>query len=208
MPATPTSPRVEALREALANGQPDVLAAFWAEMQARHTPLFESAADDETQVLATFLWRGDSDTRHVLLFCSIIAFSPDSSHNKMQLLEGSDVWFMTLPVRRDLRATYHFSPNDPLKPALAYVSAADYTAWAATYWQTDPLNSTDGYLFPADDETPGDQPVTVSVICGPDAAPQPYVAERPDVSKGTVALQYLVILNMRDEDDVISSAKG
>ena len=69
MPATPTSPRVEALREALANGQPDVLAAFWAEMQARHTPLFESAADDETQVLATFLWRGDSDTRHVLLFC-------------------------------------------------------------------------------------------------------------------------------------------
>ena len=56
------SPRLAVLHQALADGQSGALAAFWAEMQTQHTPLFEPIPGNDSPLLATFLWRGDTET--------------------------------------------------------------------------------------------------------------------------------------------------
>lgn len=177
------SPRLEALRQAIEAGNTEAVKVFWEEMKAQGTPLLETIEDNNDHVQATFLWRGDEDLTHVMVFSPVVGSSNDYTSNLMVRLEDSDVWYLTRRIRRDLLTTYYFSPNDPR------ATCSPITDWTALVknWRTDPLNSAT-YFYPADDEDPDDIPVEVSIISGPDTRPQPHVAERPHVPKGKLEL--------------------
>ena len=61
-----SSPRVEALRRLIASGRATT-DAFWSEVAKEGTPLIEPSNEQDKHQLVTFLWRGTSETRSVLV---------------------------------------------------------------------------------------------------------------------------------------------
>jgi enterochelin esterase family protein len=157
----------------------DVLAAFWAEVRERGTPLVEPVANDPQAALVTFLWRGTPKQPNVLIFGG-----PGGRHlDRVQMarLGESDVWHKTYRARHDLCTTYLLSPDDPLTPLTGDV---DWAARMAT-WRPDPLNPR-AFSIPRDEEDPDDREWTTSVIELPGVPPQPWRERRTDVPAGEV----------------------
>ena len=106
------STEIVALREALEDGHDGALDAFWESVERRGTPLIEHG--DGGTVLATFLWRGSSQTRSVLLERGRFTYQQPVGGSLFSHIEGTDVWFKTLRLPRDARFTYRLAENDPL----------------------------------------------------------------------------------------------
>lgn len=151
------SPRIAALREKAAAGEWAALSRFWSEVDKQGTPLVEPI--DRENVLVTFLWRGGDKTKGVVILGSVANKSP------MERVAGTDVWFHSLPVRRDARFTYRLAPN------------ADPKADGFPTARIDPRNKKP---FPA-------SAPLLSLAEMPDAPAQPWVAKRPEVAAGKVA---------------------
>ena len=80
------SPRIKTLRERLQQNEVQEIKAFWREIAERGAPLIESVAGDERHRLVTFLWRGQEDTRHVVIIGGVVprwAYSKDSAEQKL-----------------------------------------------------------------------------------------------------------------------------
>src|SRR5262249_50700574 len=87
--------------------------AFWKEIGPNGSPLIEPIKDDPdnrftTRRFATFLWRGNADTRRV--FLSLPNCSPDPLDCFLHHLEGTDIWYRTLRLDHRLRTTYLLTP--------------------------------------------------------------------------------------------------
>lgn len=181
MPESPelTSPRLRALRDALAAGKPKAMNHFWDEIAAWTAPLVEPDPDDPTVSLVTFLWREREPTSHVAL---IEWFSPGEVSTKlMTRLPGTDCWYRSYRLRSDLRTEYRFGPNDSLLPR------AEETDWDTRMrsWRRDPLNA--AVIFDPDTfDSPLDDTSAWSILSLPDAAPQPWNAPRPGVASGRI----------------------
>jgi enterochelin esterase family protein len=162
------SPRIAALRRALAGGDRDALPAFWRSVAERGTPLVEPVPDDTRYALVTFLWRGGEDTRNVVVVGGVADrdVAEDFAHHQMARLPGTDVWFRTYRTRVEAHFVYRLSPNDSL------ISAADVTDWHAqeATFQADPLNR---QPYQSEDGE------SCSVACLPGAAPQPWSEAEP-----------------------------
>jgi enterochelin esterase family protein len=132
---------MQALATAVRSSQAMAVDSFWAEIKQKGTPLVEPMSGKKDYVWLTFLWRGDEKTNNVVLVGNLVTGNLATGHpydNRLSQLAGSDVWFLTLPMRNDLRATYRFSVNDSLtKPNLSDEVAAR-KLWAG--YQKDPLN--------------------------------------------------------------------
>ena len=75
------SPRIVALREQLEAGERGAADAFWATVAAQGKPLVEAIAGTDDAFLVTFLWRGTSATRNVLLSRGRFTFQhPPQNH--------------------------------------------------------------------------------------------------------------------------------
>src|SRR5688572_24397261 len=61
-----SSPRIETLRKEIASGRATT-DAFWSEVAKEGTPLMEPSNEGDKHQLVTFLWRGTSQTRSVLV---------------------------------------------------------------------------------------------------------------------------------------------
>src|SRR5262249_8666025 len=59
------SPRIQSLRAEIAAGRST--GAFWKEMAEHGTPLVEPFDSDDKYYLVTFLWRGQHETKNVLV---------------------------------------------------------------------------------------------------------------------------------------------
>jgi hypothetical protein len=57
------SPRINALRAAVAAGKPGSIDSFWEEVEKEGAPIIEPLRGDDKNMLVTFLWRGSPDTR-------------------------------------------------------------------------------------------------------------------------------------------------
>ena len=165
------SPRLIALRQALPDDPTGVLAAFWSQMKREGTPLIEPLAGDEIHALATFLWRATGSHDNVMLVCDAVG-GTDFPVRPMQRLGNTDLWYLTLKVRRDLRTIYGFAPDC----ALAHERSVE--VWD-TFWATageeryvlDPLNPR---CFNGDG----------SLLELPVALPEPWARRAPDVPAG------------------------
>jgi enterochelin esterase-like enzyme len=182
--SSPQSPRVAALQQAIAAGDHAALDAFWREVAEQGAPLVEPIADDDCQVLLTFVWRAAEPVDRVLVFGG--PAPGDMVSNRMLHLAGTDLWHLTFRVRKDLRTTYRLSPNDSLVP---FAEVKDWKDWAVRVatWRPDPLNPRT-FVFAKDEEEPNGFEQVVSVIELPDAPTQPWSDARPGVPAGRVEL--------------------
>ena len=161
------SPRLRALAAQLDTGNGKALDQFWEEMEAETTPLIEAIEGDENHVWLTVVWRGDKQTENVLLVGGLARDHP--LENTLDRLFETDLWFRTYWTRTDLRATYQFSPNDPL----VMVPMDDPKAVAAQRknYRRDPLNP---HKYGA------------SLIELPDAPEQTWIKPNPEAPKGEI----------------------
>jgi len=157
------SPRIERLRAELASGVTST-DAFWAEIKASGTPLVEPFGEKHS--LVTFLWRGTTDTRNVLVYLSDFTGVRPQDY-LMRHLGNSDVWFLTVRLPPTARFLYALSPNDPLNSAfLGGLSGSSI--------QLDPLN-------------PKSIPGIRSIAELPAAPPQPWIVKNPEIPSGIVS---------------------
>ncbi len=175
----PESPRIHLLRVSLANGDTAALDAFWTRAEAEGSPLVEPIDGDEVHRLVTFVYRAAQPLENITIFPGIGRYA-DTAFHRMEQLDGTDLWYRTYCVRRDLRAAYHFSPNDPMQ-RVSELSIAEQEAYyveRARAWITDPLNPNQTAF------TPGQAPQSYVEL--PDAPPQPYIEKRDGVPEGTI----------------------
>lgn len=176
MTESPSSKHVEALTTRVASADAEV--EFWDEVAAKGTPLIESIESDDRHVLVTFLWRGDAQTENVLLLSPWSEEKP--ADNLMERVPGTDVFFRTYKARSDVRGSYQFRVNDPLRP-WSEMSPQELDEYFHSL-VPDSLNP-DRLRWPAFGPYPEE---VVSVVTLPHAPPQPWSEERENIPKGTV----------------------
>jgi enterochelin esterase-like enzyme len=80
------------------------------------------------------VWRGDRETRNVVVISSLALVDFDDA--VMRRIPETDVWFKTYRMRNDARMSYRFAVNDTLVPL---DKEGDFFARMKS-WQTDPGN--------------------------------------------------------------------
>lgn len=179
----PVSPRIEVLRNELAEGNREALELFWQEVAATGTPLIEAIEGEPDYCLATFLWRDQGDTENVVAVSSAMAEWRDWQKHLLAHLPESDLWYKTYRFRSDLRTIYWLSHNDPLSDLDEHGNLKDRMAT----FQPDPFN-THPHTYPKDEEIPDDEDWNFSILELPDAPPQSWMLPRPGVPQGKVEM--------------------
>jgi len=174
---TATSPRLQRLQEELEAGKKGFLRSFWKEIKAQGTPLVEKIEGGDGHRLVTFLWQASED----LLSVSLVSLMTNPSQYYMALIPDTDIWYLSLRLPSDLRATYQFFPV--VRSASAQKS--EKSAWDT--YLPDPLNP-NIFSFYTEDEDPTGVKFARSVLELPDASPQPWIAPQEGVAKGKVHL--------------------
>jgi enterochelin esterase family protein len=159
------SSRLRQLAAAVASGETDAVAAFWAEMKQKSTPLVESIEGQDEHVLVSFLWRGDESTRSVVLVGGAAIGHPFD--NRLSQLPSTDVWYRTVRMRDDLRTLYRFLINDPRTDS----SVAAGAVVEGTVSKPDPSNPR--------------RQIAGSLVELRRAPPQPWIQKQSDAPKGT-----------------------
>jgi len=131
-----SSPALKRLRKQIDSGDPRSLRNFWNSVSAAGTPLIETIPDEPEFSLVTFLWRGDGNTRNVVVFDGVAGFE---AKDQMTNLAQSDVWYRSYRVRSDARFAYNLSPNDSLQP-FSEVKTDEQMQRRLAMLQVDPLN--------------------------------------------------------------------
>jgi enterochelin esterase family protein len=177
---TGISPRLQRLQEDLRDGDKESLQLFWNEIKEQGAPLVEEIEGDSQHRWVTFLWQANANLINVTLVSLLV--SPTTY--PMKLLPKSDIWYTTLRLPSDLRATYQFFPNEVAAPT----KESPGPRWS--YYKPDPLNP-HTFAFYTEDEDPTEVKLTRSVLELPDAPSQPWVAPQEGVLKGKVHLHTL-----------------
>jgi hypothetical protein len=167
------SSRIAALQTQIQKGNQSALNQFWQKVKKTGTPLIETIPGDKQNVLVTFIRRGTSDTRNIVVFFQSGGVNP--ADNQMSKLPDSDVWYRSYIFPKDVRFLYSLSMNDDLTPLNA--PNIDFMKRFANL-HPDPLNPKH---FPTNVK-PG--VVIQSVVEAPNAPPQPWVVRRAGVFAG------------------------
>ncbi|MEV4263119.1 enterochelin esterase [Kribbella sp. NPDC049584] len=155
---------------------PDRTEEFWADIAVQGAPLVEPVAGEDGDLWLTFLYRTTDAIGGVSVFGGPAGWDPP--RNQMRRLGGTDVWYLTVRVRGDLRCTYRLAVDDVETPDL------DWRERTAE-WFADPLNPA-RFVFPADEALGSDETV-VSLVELPDAPAQPWIAPRSGGRQGELA---------------------
>jgi enterochelin esterase family protein len=185
IPAAPESPRIAELLERLRRGDSTALVAFWERAASERTPIIEPIPGDSARVLETFVYRDATPLTNVVVSGGVAGWV--DALTVMQHVAGTDLWYKTVPARKDIRIWYQFRRNDSLFPW--FVDPDFSKRWAAGF--ADPLNPTVEQL-PAGPR---------SVFEGPSATPQPWVALRPGVARGQLVAFKLPSSHLKERRD-------
>jgi enterochelin esterase family protein len=103
------SPRLQALRSALAQDSGRALDSFWNEVKTK-APLVERLDEHQGYALVTFLWRGEPRTQHVFVDGQLGQLTGTRpADNAMTQLAGTNLWYRSYWLRSDVRTIYRFS---------------------------------------------------------------------------------------------------
>jgi enterochelin esterase-like enzyme len=182
----PESPRIAELRERLRRGDSTALATFWARAASERTPIIETIPGDSARVLATFVYRDTTPLSNVVISGGVAGWV--DALTVMEHVAGTDLWYKSVPVRKDIRIWYQFRKNDSLFPW--FVDPNFPKRWAAGF--ADPLNPKVEVL-PAGPR---------SVFEGPTATPQPWVVARPGVAHGKLTAATLTSSHLHEQRDL------
>ena len=120
--------------ERLRRGDSTALATFWARAASERTPIIETIPGDSARVLATFVYRDATPLSNVVISGGVAGWV--DALTVMEHVAGTDLWYKTVPVRKDIRIWYQFRKNDSLFPW--FVDPNFAKRWAAGF--ADPLN--------------------------------------------------------------------
>jgi enterochelin esterase-like enzyme len=174
------SPRIAELYRRLEAGDTAAGEAFWQRLTREGTPLLETLEADTEHLLLTLVWRAEEPVRSVVVVPGLESnWHPE--RNRLEQVPGTNLWHRTWRVRRDLRTTYAFSPDDPLRPLheLKQEEEALYFAERMKAWRPDVLNPR---RFSPHPSLP-----SMSVIELPEAPGQRWTERLPDVPEGQLA---------------------
>lgn len=175
------SPRIKALKTALDQGQSNAVQAFWQDIKTKGAPLIEPLEGNEKEMLVTFLWQGNANTKNVGVMWFPFALQEPDEYRLIRLGE-TNVWYKSLPVDKRKRFIYQLAENVPaLHPSQKLSDKALTFTFVAA--QADPLNSKH-WLDPEDPDVP--EHLGFSAVEMPGAPPQPWVAPRKGVPTGKV----------------------
>lgn len=169
---TVASPRLRTLVTEVAARGARAAEEFWRELAATGAPLVERHPTDPSRRLVTFVWRAAERFTEMVVAGS--ALGSDLSRNRLRPLPGTDVWFVTRDLPADLRTVYHFAIDPPAG-----------TSGGRAHARRDPLNPRE-FVYPADPEQPGSTDYRISLLELPDAVPEPWLAPRSGVPRGTL----------------------
>jgi len=172
-----TSPRLQQLQDDLEAGKKGTLGSFWKEIKEQGAPLVEGIEGDSRHRLVTFLWQASGD----LLSVSLVSLLTNPSKQYMRYIPDTDVWYLSMQLSSNLRATYQFFPEER---SASVKGSSDTTQ---DIYLPDPLNPN---IFPfyTKDEDPTGVKLARSVLELPDASPQPWITPQEGVAKGKVHL--------------------
>jgi hypothetical protein len=157
--------------------------SFWNRLQKSNgAPLVEPLDSCSESKLVTFLWR----TETPIVRLTLISLLADREHSAFTRLGDTDLWTLSCPVGRDVRATYQFFPEseEDIKHPVT-----DMLERFAKY-RHDPLNPRT-YVFEKDEEDPNGFELTRSVLEMADAPAQPWNARRPESPEGRMEMHRL-----------------
>jgi len=174
------SPQLNRLQQELQSGNKEAFKDFWKRIKEQGTPLVEEFENDTAECLVTFLWRVSGDEKSVAL----ISQMTNPTTYPLTRLPNTDLWYVTLQLPANLRATYQFFPDD-----LPASTKGTFDAPLAHY-RPDPFNLKT-FTFFDDKEDPTGMNLTRSVLELPKAPTQPWVEPQELVSKGKVQLHQL-----------------
>jgi enterochelin esterase-like enzyme len=177
---TVISPQLQRLHQELVSGHKEALQFFWNRIREQGTPLVEKFESDVVDRIVTFLWQASAEMNSV----SLISLMTDPTTYPMTRFLNTDLWYATLQLPADLRATYQFFPDD--QPAST--KGTFEVPWA--YYRTDPHNPKT-FAYYDDEEDPTGIKMTRSVLELPEAPAQPWTEPQDWVSKGKVQLHQL-----------------
>ena len=176
------SPRIKALRTALDQGQANAVEAFWQEIKAKGAPLIEPMEGSEKEMLVTFLWQGNANTKNARIIWFPFAFQEPDEYQLIRLGE-TNVWYKSLPVDKRKRFMYQLAENVPaLHPSQKLSDEAAMFTFVAA--QVDPFNPKHWLASARDPDVP--EHLGFSAVEMPDAPPQPWVTQRKGVPTGKV----------------------
>ncbi|MEO8452431.1 MAG: alpha/beta hydrolase-fold protein [Gemmatimonadota bacterium] len=170
-----SSPRMKTLSGAGTAGRVEAVEAFWREIGATGAPLVEPIEGAPKEVLVTFLWRERERIENLVVAGS--ALGSDPTKNRLQHLEGTDVWYKTMRLPSDLRTVYRFAVNPPAG-----------TMGTPVHARPDPLNPK-WFLYPKDPDDPASIEIKRSLLELPGAPAQPWIVKRNEVPAGSVSLE-------------------
>ncbi len=156
------------------------LSDFWRRIEAEGAPLIERLPGEPAARLVTFLFRGSSETRSVVVVGGPAGF--DIPNQQLQRWGGSELWFRSYRVPHDTRTVYELSENGPL---LAPWEMQDPTALFMSF-RADPLNPRRVQIV----EKVGED-ITRSLLELPDAPPMPHSAQNPDAPPGALQEHFI-----------------
>ena len=144
---------------------------FWDRVKSMGSPLVEPAQDNRS-VLITFVWKGDAQTRNVVLVNTAVA-SSDLAESQLSRIAGTNVWFRTYAAPASARFVYELSVNDDMTP---FDQVTDWGKRTAGF-HTDPMNprTFQSTIF-------GGR--TLSYVEGPAAPPETWIKPTPGVARG------------------------
>ena len=174
-----SSPRIETLRKEITIGRATT-EAFWQEVTKEGTPLIEPSKEGDRHQLVTFLWRGTTETRSVLIVIDPFTAARPQDY-VMRRVERSDVWHFTVRMPRDARFIYRVSVNDQTGPGFF----GDLKLDAAV---ADPLNR-NSWLGHSAVELPG-------------APPQPWIVRTPATPEGRIERHRITSTILSNDRDI------
>jgi enterochelin esterase family protein len=170
---TITSPQLAALDKKWNAGNKTALDEFWKSVEGK-TPLVEDIEGDKEKAFVTFIWRGDPQTKKVILRGGL----PRDGDKPLSQLADTDLWYLTERMPRDSRASYRFQIEGILK------GSEDQHFTATVPDSLNPRVAASGSFFEL-----------------PDAPAQPYLTERPGTPKGTLTRLKIKSAILNEERD-------
>jgi enterochelin esterase-like enzyme len=158
--------------------------AFWKEIGPNGSPLIEPIRDNPGNRLTTFLWRGNAETKRVILLSQVCPPEPEDCF--LRHVEGTDLWYKTLRIDHRLRTLYTLAPNAPEVTRETKIDG-DLESELSARRQRDPLNPKSWLESSKDPDVPVHR--GFSKLEMPDAPPQPWADKRPGVPAGEIVKQ-------------------
>ncbi|MCM1991150.1 alpha/beta hydrolase-fold protein [Oceanirhabdus seepicola] len=167
---------IENLKSQINQGNLKELEKFWDKVENEGAPLIEEISENSSEMLVTFLYKENKETKNVVVLGSIPGYR--YKENTMEKILNTDLWYKSYVIRNDVKFKYNFSINDSLEEE-------DENRFNNTI--SDPLNPKK-FIWVKDEDIEDDEESYDSVFEMPMVKEEKWVKERCNNKKGKMEL--------------------